>query len=1097
MALSVSMPVRLRLDPRTAAPGGHEVLEAAVQRACARAAKTAAEELKDRGDYLSLTLSTPTFCWRGAMGRLDPAHRAALEAIVAGAIRAGVEPELHRPADTAAPEPLRDGEGAVPDADRMVPGSYLAPSYDTASGAHPDEIVFAVEPREFQMAYPRGYVGLFYRFTTKRALDEAFRNTIRSLLARPASVGRVSAPEGRIGCLFLKDHTFWIGLADFNGDVDTLTVDRMFSLGNVDVFHVDENDHGKAQPSPVSLTGVGQIESAAPGQDVAAAMRDHFDAFIEGVIEEKRQTARGKLRDADAATLRRNLGAVIHPRVEAAIADAKKRNGGASLTFARFTDGSGGVAYGAVPDVIGSGRPIKLYPIVYAHWDPRLLEDGEGGGGGGTGARGKGKGGPKGSGSGTGDGVGDGDASGEAKARAGGGSEEGEAEGTSARFVFPSGPGGEPVEIDLGPLNGELSFDDLGPVGERLREMMRRVAFRLSMPEGKYPGSFLVGAAKMWGARASNASGFEGVRAATMTGVMPKADQSPMVAYTGMSAAGVAATLSPVFRRVSGGGSLGDVDFEPADSPVLRTIRHLGGTVPMMTAMSNLLFDAYRDKANAARLGSYYTGDGVSWHLHFLHEYSPAMRDSIAFGFKVACKSILIQLCLSSRHEILLRVNNFDRYAQLVETMLVQMMAPQAELQLLRKTLTAWLNENRRTVASTVASGYATWREARQALTAAIGEEQSTTLLYDSRTKAGQAKVEARVELGTDDVPRVRDPRGRRWTMEELEQAIALGTGTAEAIDPLIRKITDLPQAAMMAQARPDMLKSYLRALLAEMLDGNTKITAEAEGPAEFAFRASKIQEDIAKADVPGTTVVLGGLHLLAHQAIGASFLGDSRYAEGLDRAFSAELGRQGINQFFEFTGMLLLSVVCPPLGAAAQAGMAAIHLHDAHERMDMLKGLMDADKVYALADAELDLFMAELEGAFSFIPLAGKAAKWGAKGTVAVVRQGVKAGSKQIARGIAKEVAEEIADQLKHGLIVAFVKEIATDQVMGQVVEAAIRPAMEALVKEIELTVGGGNTSGADGAIARTNIERLLNEEGDSDKARSEGAERARKGTF
>ncbi|MDK1483212.1 hypothetical protein, partial [Sinorhizobium sp. 6-117] len=326
-----------------------------------------------------------------------------------------------------------------------------------------------------------------------------------------------------------------------------------------------------------------------------------------------------------------------------------------------------------------------------------------------------------------------------------------------------------------------------------------------------------------------------------MSEVAPESDNSPLAALTGPSAAGLAAQMAPVLRRVSGGGSLGDVDFKPADSPVLKTLRHLGGTVPIMTAMSRLLWDAYQDRANASRLGSYYKDDGVSWHLHFLHEYSPAMRDSIAFGFKVACKSILIQLCLTSRHEILLRLNNFERYAPLVETMLVHMLAPQAALTLLRKALMDWLNENRRTTASTIASGYASWRSARQALTAALDSEGSAAYLERSKTAIGQAWTEAKVELGADDVPRVRDKNGRLWTLQELDQAIALGNGTAQAIDPLVRKIADLPQAAVMAKADPAMLRSYLKSLLNEMLTGNTKITSQAEGSAEFAFRASKI----------------------------------------------------------------------------------------------------------------------------------------------------------------------------------------------------------------------------------------------------------------
>ncbi|PJR10705.1 hypothetical protein CEJ86_29050 [Sinorhizobium meliloti] len=1087
--------MKMRLDLR-AAREGHDRLDAAVRAAYGRAAEAAAETLKDRGDYLVLKLTPARFTWAGAaFRRLDPIDRAAVETVIDRAIQSRVATLLDRPALQDIPELLQDGEGAVPEPDRMLPGSYLAPSYETKSEKHKEQLVFVLSEQSFAKTFPSGYRGELYRFTGLDALNQAFTVVLRSALAQG-----LHPPHGILGCLYLDRHgkalTHWIGLCRYAGDPDDVSIYDHFVLGDITTVSIKEGKVTKPSDSSIDITGVASYARVASGGDMEASLERHLIETQKSLVDE--EIASKKLSQTDAAALRADIASQLRSRVADIVKGAKQLNPHRALCHVRFRDGGGGEAEGPGPDVFENQTSINVYPIVRAFYSPRKSDDGKGGQAGrGKTGKGGGAGGAGADGSG-GDSTGSGEG-GEGKP-AGGGSEEGDEAGTSARFVFPQGPSGDPIEIDLGPLNGELSFDELGAVGVQLRDLMKRIAFRLQMPEGEYPGSFLMAAAQVWGGRAASASGFEGVRAATLSEVAPESDNSPLATLTGPSAAGIAARMAPVLRRVLGGGSLGDVDFQPADSPVLKTMRHLGGTVPIMTAMSRLLWDAYQDKANASRLGSYYKDDGVSWYLHFLHEYSPAIRDSIAFGFKVACKSILIQLCLSSRHEILLRLNNFERYAPLVETMLVHMLAPQAALTLLRKALMDWLNENRRTTASTIASGYASWRSARQAMTAALDREGSAAYLERSKTAIGEAWSEAKVELGADDVPRVRDNNGRLWTLQELDQAIALGTGTAQAIDPLVRKIADLPQAAVMAKADPVMLRSYLKSLLNEMLAGNTKITSQAEGSAEFAFRASKINEDIANASVPGTTVVLGGLHLLAHRAIGDSFLGDARYAEGLDYAFSAELGRQGLTSFFEFTGVMFLSVVCPPLGAAAGAMVASVHVHQAQEKMDMLKGLMDEDKVMSLADAELDLFLAELETVFAFIPIAGKALKLGAKGGVAIVKSGARAGAKKAFQGLAKEVSDEMAQQLKYGLVVAFMKELASDQVVGQLVQKAIEPAIKALMHEIDLTVGAGTepgTSTADEAIATSNMQRLLDEEGSSDKAKSEGAEIARKGSF
>ena len=187
MGLSVAMPLHLRLDPK-AARDGLDHLDRAVRAACGRAAEGAAEALAGRGDYLSLELTATRFSWRGpGLAEVDQVSRAAAEAVIDSAIRASVAAALDRPASRNVPEPLRDGEGAVPDPDRLLAGAYLAPSYDTTGEKPKDQIVFVLNREGFERQFEVGYVGELYRFKDAASLDQAFRAVLKSLRCRPCN----------------------------------------------------------------------------------------------------------------------------------------------------------------------------------------------------------------------------------------------------------------------------------------------------------------------------------------------------------------------------------------------------------------------------------------------------------------------------------------------------------------------------------------------------------------------------------------------------------------------------------------------------------------------------------------------------------------------------------------------------------------------------------------------------------------------------------------------------------------------------------------------------------------------------------------------
>lgn len=1077
MGLSLAMPVRLKIDPRTAT-AGRDQLRHALRRACLRTAARMAAELESRGDYLVVDLQTPRLKFVGeGLSRLSDEDCRLTADAVRDTILDSLAEVLDSAADHAVPEALAPGERAFADPERLLPGgAYLAPSYDTRPGQRPpDQIVFVADITIFRETFA-GFSADLYRYQGDEALARAFRATLTSARQQgaepsPGLVAGLHVARGPDG------DTNFLVLGRYDGDPATMRIIDRFPIGAASVVRIEGTEIKGEQSIRMDFVGIWLYQKlsdvAGAEAHLREAMRLNGEHIVATLTEEHHLSA-----DA-TAQLRQRVEATAQQWHATTVARARRLNPSRELVHVTVQDPSSDPVHGLCPDVFQGTTSIPIYPILFAYFDPKpKKEEGEGSGQGGGGGQG-GDGGAGGAGSGQGGGEGGGASGGGGRAggaeggaeggtgSGAGGSEFGNAGEGALRFRFPRVDGGDPVEIDLSPFHGELSFEELGRIGEALKALMRRIAFRLDMPEGKYPGSFLIAAASVWGGRAGNLSGFESGRSVSL-------------------------------RRLEGNtGALGSYDFDVPETPVIGMLRHLGATVPLMTRMSTLLWDAYQDKANANRLRDYEKGNGTSWHLHFLHRYSPAIQWAISYGFKVACKACLIPVLLASRQEILLRLNNFERYWPVVSHLLLGLLAPQAELEQLRTQLLEALDATGEGgIKAKVAVAYQSWREARRSLMAVLGSG-SAQMLVSSEVVHGHMQTGGVLVRTPEGTLAIRDKRAQTWTIAQLEEAIALRAGTAQAIDPLVHKIADLPQVVVMAQASPDMAKAYLKALLEEMLDSNGSVLQKAEGAAEYSFRASKIHEDIRQATVPGTTVAMGGIHLKAHEAIGSSFAGDARYAEGVDRAFSVELGRQAINTFFEFTGTLFLSVICPPLGAAVSVVVAGVHVYQAYSQADIARGILNDDEVLSMADAELDMFLAELEAAFAIIPIAGKVARGVGSGVSTIARRGVREGSRRLAKRAAVAITREMAEQLRYGVIVAVARELVTQQVVGQIMEHAMTPVLQAVMHEISLgTPTGTPASSADIVQQRNAVRRALGDRGAGDKEPPEGAETARKGS-
>jgi hypothetical protein len=568
----------------------------------------------------------------------------------------------------------------------------------------------------------------------------------------------------------------------------------------------------------------------------------------------------------------------------------------------------------------------------------------------------------------------------------------------------PSSGGADVLSCD--PIEGEPSFDELGEAGERLRRALGEVAATLRTTICPYPGATCRRLAQVAAARAA--------------------------AISRVSVNEPATTQA----REPGTGEFGALDATMVVSPAIIGLRELAGA----TARLDTLVDATATLVGERDdlLPRPYRDRGVSWKLRLYIAMRPVLDDAVAWIFVAACRTAMLQVLRASHRELRARLDNFTAYAPFAEHAVTALVTELDHLENLQRTLAREAGGTGVAVGQTVIS---TWRGARQ----------SVLQLLDGELPRGGYDPGAPGSIDRDDTGRpiaIHDRHGRRWTPENLVSAIEIGRGTATSIDPLLQQLTEVDKARF--QQQPTRIRATLRAVLEEMVRANEAVTGDCEADAWYAFRAGSFTEVDLRRErptVPYSGVLLTGIHLHAHQAVGTFFRGAGVYGVGLDRIFGVELGKRSLRTFFEFTGTIALAILCPPAAVAVGVGLAGIHQAEAGAAVQRTRAALDPNAFRDRAEVEIEQFAAELGLALSFLPVAGTAARAGA---VAVRSAGSRYGAQLFVRWARGAVTASMRQSLRHGVAVALVRELATDQIMDKVLGTyVLGPAIAELQRE------------------------------------------------
>lgn len=1019
MPVEVSIPVSLRIAPSVLADGVGAHVHQAVSDAVTRALTEMDREIiAPRSGYAWPDFNAPEFSWNLGDSILDAEVREQIER----SVHVGLRDAIKRSPQSAS-ERLRNAPTVIPDhpsepfdPQRVRGDGYLLESYE-GDVPSPD-VPVTLERFRSETQWHAGYVPDAWRYFGGRAgLQRPVQDFLAQLPAGKIRVGQT------VGVLYVSNGN--------NGLVMRIAV---VSIGSVSPQSVSASI-----TQDFALGWFSQV--TADGKD-----RPITENFQTEALLIKRRSVSG-LEDARASMLEFYLDSVGLPRQaddsEKGPAAEYRAHAVAATKNAAVLhrDGYavtmqwGATPYpGTIPRASFAQRILTVYPMYRVEARRAQGEDSDGGGGtGGAGQRGEGPGGGGDDDSGP-SGQGGEDGGGE---DGGGEASDGEADGSGGRRgtplsdpdaegapagggkFYPTLASGDVVEIDLGPFQGEPSLDDLGDLGDRLRRVMKRIAFRLEMPMGNFAGAFCIAAAKVIGVRAA-------------------------------AVAGYAETTPRTTRAVAAGtGNLGDVDVPESDSPAIRVIQYICGTVPYLTGLREMVVETYNIPRVAAMITGFRANKPVGWSLDFYKEYTPALESSIGYTFIRTCQIKMLELLRSSEVEINTRLDNFDRYYALVRSMLLGLVATEARLEKMRRMLRK-AEADAGSFSATVAETYGTWKEARHALTTSLSGQLLNVSSLTSGPEASVGKV-----VRTPQGLRVRDADGRVWSRDELEQAIAFRHGTAASIDPLIHQFRDIPDVVDAFQNSPHLSRWYLRSLLREMKDNNREIRSQVISDDMFAFRAGKIREDLPNRTIPYTNVALQGIHLMAHEAIGHAFMGDRAYAGGVQYVMDVEQGRQTLMVFAETVSVIALSIICPPAGVALGAAIAVVHYDTASDIEQLYGSLIDPEIILNRADVEFDLFMAQFEIALSLIPEAGSLFRGGATAARTLSKRGLRAGSRSLARRARRELMVSVGRQVKKGLGRAVVQAVLTDRTLALVLPHVLGPLMREIHREISVLSG------------------------------------------
>ncbi|HEX6683626.1 MAG TPA: hypothetical protein VF062_12565 [Candidatus Limnocylindrales bacterium] len=495
------------------------------------------------------------------------------------------------------------------------------------------------------------------------------------------------------------------------------------------------------------------------------------------------------------------------------------------------------------------------------------------------------------------------------------------------------------------PEASQLVADDLGLV-----DRMRRLAAMLEIDECGFLGNFALNCARTIGSR-SRDIGVLCARATTKTDVVVTQD---------------------------GSGNNGFLDIRPGQTPEFGYLRLLAGIAADVHQFGLDVNSTYNDTRNRhlVRVDPDRDPDAAGWGLRYMVLFGDTMRGGFLHLYAETCRVLLLQQLRTSHAGISARRQNFEQTLTSFSQTLDILGETVVQLSMLRSAIrhseTVSVTGTVRRVLSVPESVYVQQTDSMVDQPPPIDSVPQRILAVIGDAVIARRDSDLVVTFGD-----------HTWTVEELDAAIGARRALINQIDPLFLQIGSLDYLFNRAQSDPDYPRTYLTDLLAEMLRANTEMTTEASDPDEgsiFALEASQYIRREGGRDWRGLAFDLQGIHLLAEEILRPHIGHNLLYSDGVNAALSRKANFDTFLTLFGTIGIIVLGLLCAPLGAIAVAAVTALAglaltIHDVSEadrQTDLYRALENPELFQRWQEVQLAQLMAGLSVAFSVLDFAG-----------------------------------------------------------------------------------------------------------------------------
>ncbi len=528
-------------------------------------------------------------------------------------------------------------------------------------------------------------------------------------------------------------------------------------------------------------------------------------------------------------------------------------------------------------------------------------------------------------------------------------------------------------------------------------------------------------------------------------------------------AVGMASVKSTVTTQVAvrgdGKGNNGYLHLRPGPAPELGFMHRLAEAAAAVRELADEVEAVYQLPDNAPRIrqaGGGPLSHAAGWSLGFLKEVHSTLTDGCTHLYAETCRVLLLQQLRSSRTAIVQRSGphvaaSVQHFSQVLDVLGGSVVKLTVLLTALRHAERTGATGPVRTVLSVRERQYRPgYHEHHVLLPPPINHVSARTLteLADSRIERSGT-----VHLAVHG--------GRNWTAADLEAGINARRGLVNQVDPLFFQIGDLEEVFVSAQQDPAAAGAFLKNLLAQMYQANAEMTLKAgepEGGAFFALEVSRRVEATSRRDARGLWFELSGIHAMADEELRPHARRLQEYVDGVNLALGRKYQADVAVKAFASVGVLVLGLLCAPLGAAAAGvitGAVSVSLAvsaylDAQEKAGY-QSVMDRRRC-CTGRRSRPSSCPPRSGSRS--PSSTSIRSPGAPRRSWAVprrcgRSGRRAGARMAAASVRRRLVANMADELLEHALKQAVTQAVVMQVIDEVVTRVVTPAVQAWTRE------------------------------------------------